>query len=108
MKEKICLNNGMSMPLIGFGLYRIEDQDTMDEAVRCAYDCGYRLFDTAQMYGNEALLGQALKNCGIPREDIFVTTKIDTRNMTPAALRESFQLSLQRLQSDHADLLLIH
>ena len=94
MNDQVNLNNGMNMPLIGFGLYRIEDQDTMDETVRCAYDCGYRLFDTAQMYGNEALLGQALKNCGIPREDIFVTTKIDTRNMTPAALRESFQLSL--------------
>lgn len=82
MNDQVNLNNGMNMPLIGFGLYRIDDQDTMDEAVRCAYDCGYRLFDTAQMYGNEALLGQAL--------------------------RESFQLSLQRLQSDHADLLLIH
>lgn len=108
MNDQVNLNNGMNMPLIGFGLYRIDDQDTMDEAVRCAYDCGYRLFDTAQMYGNEVLLGQALKRCGIPRDDVFVTTKIDTRNMTPAALRESFQLSLQRLQSDHADLLLIH
>ena len=108
MNDTIRLYHGTDMPLVGFGLYRIDDQRTMDETIRCAYDSGYRLFDTAQMYGNEALLGNALRHCGIPRDEVFLTTKIDPRNMAPHALRESLLDSLHRLQSDHVDLLLIH
>lgn len=108
MNDTIRLYHGTDMPLVGFGLYRIDDQRTMDETIRCAYDSGYRLFDTAQMYGNEALLGNALRHCGIPRDEVFLTTKIDPRNMASHALRESLLDSLHRLQSDHVDLLLIH
>ena len=98
MNDTIRLYHGTDMPLVGFGLYRIDDQRTMDETIRCAYDSGYRLFDTAQMYGNEALLGNALRHCGIPRDEVFLTTKIDPRNMAPHALRESLLDSLHRLQ----------
>ena len=70
----LTLADGNQMPQEGFGLYKVDDQETMNNAVRAAYEDGYRLFDTAQLYGNEAEVGQAFKDLNISRENIFVTT----------------------------------
>lgn len=102
------LNNGIEMPMIGFGVYQVSDEET-EKAVLSALEQGYRLLDTAAIYGNEAGVGRAIKASGIPREEIFVTTKVwiqrqDAFNGTQKALDES----LSRLGLDYVDLYLMH
>ncbi|OBW96887.1 aldo/keto reductase [Gallibacterium anatis] len=102
------LNNGVVMPMIGFGVYQVSDEET-EKAVLSALEQGYRLLDTAAIYGNEAGVGRAIKASGIPREEIFVTTKLwiqrqDAFNGTQKALDES----LRRLGLDYVDLYLMH
>ena len=101
------LNNGVEIPQFGFGVFQIAPDETAP-AVRTAFDAGYRHIDTAQMYGNEEGVGQAIRESGIPREELFVTTKLDIdrhgRDEAAAALDES----LRRLGLDHVDLYLIH
>ncbi|MEH8034137.1 aldo/keto reductase [Gallibacterium anatis] len=102
------LNNGIEMPMIGFGVYQVSDEET-EKAVLSALEQGYRLLDTAAIYGNEAGVGRAIKASGIPREEIFVTTKLwiqrqDAFNGTQKALDES----LHRLGLDYVDLYLMH
>lgn len=102
------LNNGVVMPMIGFGVYQVSDEET-EKAVLSALEQGYRLLDTAAIYGNEAGVGRAIKASGIPREEIFVTTKLwiqrqDAFNGTQKALDES----LKRLGLDYVDLYLMH
>lgn len=102
------LNNGIEMPMIGFGVYQVSDEET-EKAVLSALEQGYRLLDTAAIYGNEAGVGRAIKASGIPREEIFVTTKLwiqrqDAFNGTQKALDES----LRRLGLDYVDLYLMH
>lgn len=102
------LNNGIEMPMIGFGVYQVSDEET-EKAVLSALEQGYRLLDTAAIYGNEAGVGRAIKASGIPREEIFVTTKLwiqrqDAFNGTQKALDES----LKRLGLDYVDLYLMH
>jgi 2,5-diketo-D-gluconate reductase A len=101
------LNNGVEIPQFGFGVFQIEPGETAT-AVRAAFDAGYRHIDTAQMYGNEEGVGQAIRESGIPRDELFVTTKLDNdrhgRDEAAAALDES----LRRLGLDHVDLYLIH
>ncbi|BFQ93106.1 aldo/keto reductase [Gallibacterium anatis] len=102
------LNNGIEMPMIGFGVYQVSDEET-EKAVLSALEQGYRLLDTAAIYGNEAGVGRAIKASGIPREEIFVTTKVwiqrqDAFNGTQKALDES----LRRLGLDYVDLYLMH
>lgn len=102
------LNNGVVMPMIGFGVYQVSDEET-EKAVLSALEQGYRLLDTAAIYGNEAGVGRAIKASGIPREEIFVTTKLwiqrqDAFNGTQKALDES----LSRLGLDYVDLYLMH
>ncbi len=97
-----------TLPPIGFGVYRLQTPAMMEEAIDAALEAGYRLFDTAQMYGNEALLANALRKAGVKRADIQLTTKIDPMHMEPKLLRASFMESLERLRSDYVDILLIH
>lgn len=102
------LNNGIEIPSIGLGMWAIPDGKPAEEAVRHALDVGYRLFDTASLYGNEASLGRALRDSGIPREEVFVTTKLwNSDHGLERALR-AFDESLHRLGMEYVDIYLIH
>ncbi len=103
----ITLNNGVKMPLLGLGLYLLHGREC-EKCILEAIDIGYRLFDTAQMYGNEKELGNVVKQCGIPREELFLTTKIYRPNTDYASTKKAIEQSLRALQTDYIDLLLIH
>lgn len=107
MKE-IVLNNGIKMPSVGFGVYQITDQEECFRVVKDAIDVGYRLIDTAQFYGNEAAVGKAVKASGVPREELFITTKVWFTNAGYEAAKQSMLDSLARMQLDYVDLMLIH
>lgn len=96
-----------SIPAFGLGTFRLKDQVVID-SVRTGLELGYRLVDTAQIYGNEAEVGQAIAESGVPRKDIFITTKIWTANYGREQLIPSLRDSLARLRTDHVDLTLIH
>ncbi|MEU4112732.1 aldo/keto reductase [Streptomyces sp. NPDC027717] len=106
--QTVTLNNGVEMPLLGFGVYQIPADDT-ERAVSEALTAGYRLLDTAAAYGNEEGVGRAIKSSGIPREELFVTTKLWVQD-APAEenTRRAFETSLARLGLDHLDLYLMH
>jgi diketogulonate reductase-like aldo/keto reductase len=95
------------MPVVGFGTWEIQGQ-ACTESVISALQMGYRHLDTAQIYGNEKEVGEGIRKSGIGREDIFLTTKIATGNLTPVKIRSTFRESLARLGTDYVDLLLIH
>lgn len=103
----IKLNNGVTIPCLGLGVFQANQADT-EKAVRWALEAGYRLIDTAKIYGNEKSVGQAVKNSGLPREDIFVTTKLWNDEMRAGQQRQAFELSLKTLGLDYIDLYLIH
>lgn len=102
------LNNGVKMPILGYGVYQIKDLEECERCVRDAIEVGYRLIDTAQSYGNEEAVGKAVKKCGVPREELFITTKVWISNAGYERAKKSIDESLQRLQLDYLDLLLIH
>jgi diketogulonate reductase-like aldo/keto reductase len=102
------LNNGMKMPLLGYGVFQIPDHEVCERFVLDAFEVGYRLIDTAQGYGNEVAVGNAIKKCGIPRDELFITTKIWISSYGYDNAKKSIQGSLERLQLDYIDLLLIH
>ena len=104
----LTLADGQQMPQEGFGLYKVDGQDTMTAAIQHAFEDGYRLFDTAQLYGNEAEVGTALKQLALPRDEIFVTTKVAEENQGYDRAIASVKESLQKLQLDYVDLLLVH
>ena len=104
----VTLNNGVVMPQIGFGVYQIPDSDQCERAVRDALEVGYRSLDTAQVYRNEAAVGAAMAASGLPREEIFVTTKVWISNAGEERAASSIEGSLRRLRSDYIDLLLVH
>lgn len=104
----ITLNNGVKMPVLGLGVYKTLDPAQMQNAINSALKAGYRSFDTAQMYKNEDLLGQALLNTDIKRQELFLTSKVDTGNMGYQKTLSSFADSLEKLQTDYLDLFLIH
>ena len=104
----ITLNNGVAMPLLGLGVFRTNTPREMADAIGWAWEAGYRSFDTAQMYGNEGLLGNAIHQLGLPREEIFLTSKINLGNMGQQRTLSSFQKSLEQLRTDYLDLVLIH
>ncbi|MFG3125751.1 aldo/keto reductase [Streptomyces sp. NPDC048201] len=106
--QTVTLNNGVEMPLLGFGVYQIPADDT-ERAVSEALAAGYRLLDTAAAYGNEEGVGRAIKSSGIPREELFVTTKLWVQD-APAEenTRRAFETSLAKLGLDHLDLYLMH
>jgi 2,5-diketo-D-gluconate reductase B len=95
------------IPPFGLGTFRLKGQVVMD-SVRQALEVGYRHIDTAQIYGNEAEVGQAIADSGVPRSDLFITTKIWTENLSGEKLLPSLQESLRKLRTDHVDLTLIH
>ncbi|MEV4033932.1 aldo/keto reductase [Streptomyces umbrinus] len=106
--QNVTLNNGVEMPILGFGVYQIPPEQT-EEAVTAALAAGYRLLDTAAAYQNEEAVGRAIKNSGIPREELFVTTKLWVQD-APAEenTKRAFQTSLNKLGLDYLDLYLMH
>ena len=103
----VSLNNGMTMPQLGFGTFTLK-QDVAVNSVKEALRQGYRLIDCAQGYGNEAEVGRAIAESGIPRNEIFVTTKIDTNVMREGTVRQSLDESIEKLGGTYIDLVLIH
>ena len=103
----VLLNNGVAIPQFGLGVFQIPPAQTV-EAVRTALAAGYRHIDTAQMYGNEAEVGRAIAESGLPRDEVFVTTKLDNTRQGYDAAIAALDDSLQRLALDHVDLFLIH
>lgn len=106
--EYVILNNGVKMPILGFGVYQIVDQEECERCVLDAISAGYRSIDTAQAYGNEEAVGRAIKKCGVPREELFITTKVWISNAGYEKAKKSIEESLKKLQLDYLDLLLIH
>ncbi len=106
--QTIKLNNGIEMPILGFGVYQIPNGAECERAISDAIEVGYRMFDTAQAYSNEKSVGVALKNSGIKREDFFIVTKIWISNAGEEKAYKSIEHSLKELQTDYIDLLLIH
>jgi len=104
----VTLNNGVEMPLLGFGVFQMADLAECEQSVVDALQAGYRLIDTASSYGNEEAVGSALKRSGVPREDIFVTTKLWLADAGDDRTGPAFDRSLERLQLDYIDLYLIH
>ncbi|MFE3738814.1 aldo/keto reductase [Streptomyces sp. NPDC059134] len=105
--ENVTLNNGVEMPVLGFGVYRIPPEET-EQAVGSALAAGYRSLDTAAAYGNEEAVGRAIRNSGIPREDLFVTTKLWVSDAGEERTKRAFATSLRKLGLDRLDLYLIH
>lgn len=106
--QTVKLNNGVEMPILGFGVYQVPDHKECEKAVLEALDTGYRLLDTAQAYYNEEAVGSAIKKSGIARKDIFLVTKIWISNAGYEKAKKSIEESLNKLQTDYVDLLLIH
>ena len=106
--KNITLNNGVEMPILGFGVYQMNDASECEKSVLDAIEVGYRLIDTASAYGNEEAVGNAIKKSGVPREELFITTKLWISDAGYEKARQAFKLSLKKLQLDYLDLYLIH
>ena len=108
MIPTITLNNGVKMPAIGYGVFRMKDPAECEEAVVQAIQNGYRLIDTAAAYENEEAVGRAIRRCGVPREELFVTTKLWITDTSYEGAKRGFARSMERLGLDYVDLYLIH
>ena len=106
--EYTILNNGIKMPMVGFGVFQIHDAKTTQTVVEEAIKTGYRLIDTAQVYGNEEAVGKAIKASGVPREELFITTKLWISDFSYEAAKDAFNESLRKLDLDYVDLYLLH
>jgi Aldo/keto reductases, related to diketogulonate reductase len=106
--QTVTLNNGVKMPLLGFGVYQIPDAEQCENAVYEALMTGYRLIDTAAGYLNEEAVGRAIKRSGVPREELFITTKLWVQDAGYESAKLAFAKSLKKLQLDYLDLYLIH
>ncbi|WP_455056084.1 aldo/keto reductase [Merdimonas faecis] len=106
--EYVTLNNGVKMPLEGFGVFQVPDPAQCEQAVLDAIESGYRLIDTAAAYMNEKAVGEAIKKCGVPREELFITTKLWVQDATYEGAKKAIQTSLDNLGLDYLDLYLIH
>ena len=106
--EKVVLNNGVEMPILGFGVYQVTDQNECETSVFEAINAGYRLIDTAQAYGNEEAVGKAIKKSGVDRKDLFITTKLWVSDVSYEKAKKAFEKSLKNLGLDYLDLYLIH
>ncbi|WP_375102953.1 aldo/keto reductase [Paenibacillus sp. RS8] len=106
--QTVTLNNGVEMPILGFGVYQMNDARECEESVYEAIMAGYRLIDTAAAYQNEEAVGRAIKRSDVPREEIFITTKLWIQDAGYENTKKAFAKSLDRLQMDYVDLYLIH
>ena len=106
--KNVTLNNGIQMPVLGFGVYQITDPAECEQAVYDALMAGYRLIDTAAAYKNEEAVGKAVIKSGIPRDELFITTKLWIQDAGYDSTKRAFEESLKRLQTDYLDLYLIH
>ncbi|ATY83587.1 2,5-diketo-D-gluconic acid reductase [Kyrpidia spormannii] len=106
--QKVILNNGVEMPILGFGVYQVPDAQECEQCVYEALTTGYRLIDTAATYQNEEAVGKAIQRSGVPREEIFVTTKLWVQDTGYDRTKKAFEKSLKRLGLDYLDLYLIH
>ena len=106
--QKVVLNNGVEMPILGFGVYQVTDQNECETSVFEAINAGYRLIDTAQAYGNEEAVGKAIKKSGVDRKDLFITTKLWVSDVSYEKAKKAFEKSLKNLGLDYLDLYLIH
>lgn len=108
MIPTVTLNNGIKMPRIGYGVFRMKDPEECEEAVVKAIQSGYRLIDTAAAYENEEAVGRAIRRCGVPREELFITTKLWITDTSYEGAKRGFSRSMERLGLDYVDLYLIH
>lgn len=106
--EYVTLNNGVQMPLEGFGVFQVPDAAVCEQAVLDAIASGYRLIDTAAAYGNEEAVGKAVAKCGVPREELFITTKLWVQDASYEGAKQAIETSLQKLGLSYLDLYLIH
>ena len=106
--QKIKLNNGLEMPILGFGVFQIPDEKECEQAVLDAIETGYRLIDTAASYQNEKAVGNSIKKSAVPREELFITTKLWAQDMGYEKTKLAFQKSLDKLQLNYLDLYLVH
>ncbi|GIO24497.1 aldo/keto reductase [Oceanobacillus sp. J11TS1] len=108
LQETVTLNNGVDMPKFGLGVYKVDEGKTAVEAVKAALENGYRSIDTASFYENEVSVGQGIKESGVARESIFLTSKVWNDEQGYESTLEAFERSLQKLDTDYLDLYLIH
>lgn len=108
MEQTVTLNNGLVMPRLGFGTWKSKEGEQAYKAVRKALEVGYRHIDTARIYHNEESVGRAIRDSGVPREDIFITTKLWNNKRHHQDVKEALESSLMRLGVDYIDLYLIH
>lgn len=108
MMEFVTLNNGVKMPLEGFGVFQVPDPAVCEQAVLDAIATGYRLVDTAAAYMNEQAVGTAIQKCGVPREELFITTKLWVQDASYERAKRAIETSLRNLGLDYIDLYLIH
>jgi 2,5-diketo-D-gluconate reductase A len=106
--RKVKLNNGVEMPILGFGVFQVTNLAECERSVVDAINTGYRLIDTAASYGNEEAVGKAIKNSGVKREELFITTKLWIQSNGYEGTKKAFENSLKRLQLDYLDLYLMH
>ena len=106
--DYVTLNNGLKMPMVGFGVFRVPDKKECEESVYQAIKAGYRLIDTAQSYGNEEAVGKAIQETNVPREELFITTKVWISNYGYEKAKASVEESLKKMQLDYLDLVLLH
>jgi diketogulonate reductase-like aldo/keto reductase len=108
IEDCTLLNNGLEMPWLGFGVFQVDEGQEVEQAVLNALETGYRSLDTAAVYGNERGVGKAIRESGVPREDIFLTTKVWNEEQRKKRTLAAFEESLERLQTDYVDLYLVH
>ncbi len=106
--QKVKLNNGIEMPILGFGVFQVKDLAECERSVLDAIETGYRSIDTAASYGNEEAVGKAIKNSGVSREDLFITTKLWIQSNGYEGTKKAFENSLKRLGLQYVDLYLMH